>query len=208
MWVLGVPGLWALLGQSCCKESLWPYPAVSGRSPGLENSESWGIQMVGWSGRRGNMAKKKVRKVGLNQLVVLSCLAYIKKKTIFLSVWHTKHRPTLEGEPRIVGRGLRCISSLSLGEECKGRTAMSPAEGVPRGSECCFRIFCLPPPVAQSNRQGALWSLVPSPALCGCCWEFSLGSVCCRAAKWDRRTARQQVAMQHEVSDRPRKQQS
>lgn len=42
--------------------------------------------MVGWSGRRGNMAKKKVRKVGLNQLVVLSCLAYIKKKTIFLSV--------------------------------------------------------------------------------------------------------------------------
>lgn len=39
--------------------------------------------MVGWPGRRGNMAKKKVRKVGLNQLVVLSCLAYIKKKKNF-----------------------------------------------------------------------------------------------------------------------------
>lgn len=42
--------------------------------------------MAGWPGRRGNMTKKKVRKVGLNQLVVLSRLAYIKKKNIFLSV--------------------------------------------------------------------------------------------------------------------------
>lgn len=56
----------------------------------------------------------------------------------------------------MVGRGLRCISSLSLGEECRGRKVIRPLEGVTAGSECCFRIFCLPPPPVHSNRQGAL----------------------------------------------------
>lgn len=46
--------------------------------------------MAGWPGRRGNMTKKKVRKVGLNQLVVLSRLAYIKKK-IFFSLFDTQN---------------------------------------------------------------------------------------------------------------------
>lgn len=63
----------------------------------------------------------------------------------------------------MVGRGLRCISSLSLGEECSGRRVIRPAEGVTAGSECCFLIFCLPAPPANSSRQGALWSRVPSP---------------------------------------------
>lgn len=74
---------------------------------------------------------------------------------------------TLEGEPRMVGRGLRCISSLSLGEECRGQMAIRPGEGATTGSEFCFWILCLPPPPAHSSRQGALWSRVPSPILCG-----------------------------------------
>lgn len=74
----------------------------------------------------------------------------------------------LEGEPRMVGRGLRCISSLSLGDECRGRTVIRPVEGATTGSECCFLIFCLPPPLAHSNKQGALWSREPSPVVCGC----------------------------------------
>lgn len=66
----------------------------------------------------------------------------------------------------MVGRGLRCMSSHSLGEECKGRIAIMPAcRLATTGSECCFLIFCLPPPLVASKRQGALWSRVPRP----CC---------------------------------------
>lgn len=71
----------------------------------------------------------------------------------------------LDGEPRMVGRG------LILGEGCRGR-------GVTTGSECCFLTFCLPP-LTHSSRQGALWSLVPSPE--PCCWAAGRGSVDWRA---------------------------
>lgn len=67
--------------------------------------------------------------------------------------------PTLEGDPRMVGRGLLCSSSLSLGEQCSGHTA--PA--APAGSDCCFLTCCLAPAAVNSSRQGALWSRVPSP---------------------------------------------
>lgn len=33
---------------------------------------------------------------------------------------------TLEGEPRMVGRGLLCMSSLRRGEEWRGRRAIMP----------------------------------------------------------------------------------
>lgn len=86
---------------------------------------------------------------------------------------------TLEGEPRMVGRGFRCISSLSLGDECRGRPVKSPAERGATGSDSCFRILCLLPPLAHSSRQGALWSREPRPAACGDCWGIGLDSVCC-----------------------------
>ena len=78
----------------------------------------------------------------------------------------------------MVGRGLRCMSSLSLGEECRGRTAIKPAWVTPTGSECCFLIFCLLPR-AHSRRQGALWSRVPRPG-CRCegvreSWNWGAG---------------------------------
>lgn len=83
----------------------------------------------------------------------------------------------------MVGRGLRCISSLSLGEECSGQTVIRPAEGATTGSEYCLRILYLPPPLVHSNRQGALWSREPSPVLCGSCWVVGWGSAHCGATK-------------------------
>lgn len=74
-----------------------------------------------------------------------------------------KKAPTLEGEPRMVGRGLLCISSLSLGEAWSGHTVIAPDDGVTAGSECCFLIFCLAPGAVASSKQGALWSREPSP---------------------------------------------
>ena len=110
----------------------------------------------------------------LNCLVVFPCSVYLKRTHTHMHIsWLT-----LEGEPRMVGRGLRCISSLSLGEECSGRTVIRPVEGATTGSECCFLIFCLTPPLAHSSKQGALWSRVPSPVACGCWWEAG------RASAW------------------------
>lgn len=71
--------------------------------------------------------------------------------------------PTLEGDPRMVGRGLLCISSLSLGEEWSGHTAVAPDDGATAGSDSCFLILCLAPAAVYSSRQGALWSREPSP---------------------------------------------
>ena len=165
---LVVLGLWALTGQSCCTESRRPNPAAWGRSPGSGSWEAWGNRTGGWPEERQ--------------------LKYIRGRIRLLDVFFwccvsQQSRLTLEGEPRMVGRGLRCISSLSLGDECKGRTVIRPDEGPTTGSECCFLIFCLAPPVTHSERQGALWSRVPSPALCGCCWEVGRGSACWGAAK-------------------------
>lgn len=66
----------------------------------------------------------------------------------------------------MVGRGLRCISSLSLGEECRVLKGIMFPWGATTGSECCFLIFCLHPPAA-SSKQGALLSRVPRPCCCG-----------------------------------------
>lgn len=66
----------------------------------------------------------------------------------------------------MVGRGLRCISSLSLGEECRFLKGIMFPWGATTGSECCFLIFCLHPPAA-SSKQGALLSRVPRPCCCG-----------------------------------------
>lgn len=71
--------------------------------------------------------------------------------------------PTLEGDPRMVGRGLLCISSLRRGEQWSGHMVIAPGDGLTAGSECCFLIFCLAPAAVYSSRQGALWSRVPSP---------------------------------------------
>lgn len=138
-------------------------------------------ELGGLGNSNGGMAWGE-RQEGETTELYIFCLSVVSQENESLfCVMQSKC--TLEGEPRIVGRGLRWISSLSLGEECRGRPVISPAEGATTGSECCFLIFCLPPPVAHSNRQGALWSRVPSPVTCGCCWETSLGSMCCRAAK-------------------------
>lgn len=74
--------------------------------------------------------------------------------------------PTLEGDPRMVGRGLLCISSLSLGEEWSGHAVVGGDDGATAGSDSCFLIFCLAPAAVNSSRQGALWSREPSPPGC------------------------------------------
>lgn len=105
----------------------------------MENWGVWGSQRAGWpEGEQQVRSSQSGSAVGMKA-------------------------PTLEGEPRMVGRGLLCISSLSLGEGWSGHTAIAPDDGTAAGSECCFLIFCLAPVAVWSSRQGALWSREPRP---------------------------------------------